>query len=79
MPLPKKAKDADEDVKSMSIFDAVRGKSIALEDLALKKGYNLRSASASSATYNDLIVELGPISNPFSNPFSNRWQNEIQT
>jgi len=64
MPLLRKAKDAGEDAKVMSVLAAGHGGPIDLDDLGLKKGYSLSAAGVAAVTYNDLMIEVGlPILN----------------
>lgn len=74
MPLLRKAKDAGEDAKVMSILAAGRGGAIDLDDLGLKKGYGLYNAAVAASTYNDLMVEVS-----LSFPFSLLARNHQQT
>jgi len=57
MPLLRKAKDAGEDAKVMSVLGAGTGGVIDLDDLGVKKRYNLYTAGVAAATYNDLMIE----------------------
>jgi NAD(P)-dependent dehydrogenase (short-subunit alcohol dehydrogenase family) len=56
-PLLRKAKDAGEDAKVMTILAAGKGGVIDLDDLGLKKGYSLYNSALAAATYNDLMIE----------------------
>ena len=58
MPLLRKAKDAGEDAKAMSVLGAGYGGPIDLNDLGLRKGYSLSTARVAGATYNDLMMEV---------------------
>jgi NAD(P)-dependent dehydrogenase (short-subunit alcohol dehydrogenase family) len=58
MPLLRKAKDAGEDAKAMSVLAAGKGGPIDLDDLGLKKGFSLSAAGVAAATYNDLMIEV---------------------
>jgi len=60
MPLLRKAKDAGEDAKVLSVLAAGHGGPIDLDDLGLKKGYSLSAAGVAAATYNDLMIEVRP-------------------
>ncbi|RPD57614.1 hypothetical protein L226DRAFT_568406 [Lentinus tigrinus ALCF2SS1-7] len=57
LPLVRKAKDAGEDAKIMSILGAGYGGPIDLNNLGLKKSYSLLKAGLTSPTYNDLMFE----------------------
>jgi len=57
MPLLRKAKDAGEDAKVMSVLAAGNGGPIDLDDLGLKKEFTLSAAGVAAATYNDLMME----------------------
>ncbi|EMD32230.1 hypothetical protein CERSUDRAFT_88161 [Gelatoporia subvermispora B] len=57
LPLLKRARDAGEDAKMMTILGAGAGGKIDLDDLSLKKRYNVASAGLSGCTYNDLMIE----------------------
>jgi NAD(P)-dependent dehydrogenase (short-subunit alcohol dehydrogenase family) len=58
MPLLRKAKDAGEDAKVMSVMAAGLGGEIDVSDLGLKKSYGLSSAGLAVPTYNDLMMEV---------------------
>lgn len=58
MPLLRKAKDAGEDAKYMSVLAAGEGGVIDLDNLGLKNGYSLPSVVVAAATYNDLMIEV---------------------
>ena len=58
MPLLRKAKDAGEDAKVMSVLAAGHGGPVDLDDLGLKKGFSLSAAAVAAATYNDLMIEV---------------------
>ena len=60
MPLLRKAKDAGEDAKVLSVLAAGHGGPIDLDDLGLKKGYSLSAAGVAAASYNDLMIEVRP-------------------
>jgi len=64
LPALKKAKDDGEDVRVLSVFSAGHGGPIDPDDLGLKKGYSLKAAGDSAATYNDLMVEAFHKRNP---------------
>ncbi|KAH9932854.1 uncharacterized protein B0H18DRAFT_952045 [Fomitopsis serialis] len=57
LPLLKKAKDAGEEARVMSILGPGSGWKVDLDDLGLKKRYNPLKALTSAATYNDLMIE----------------------
>ncbi|OAX40473.1 NAD(P)-binding protein [Rhizopogon vinicolor AM-OR11-026] len=57
LPLLRKAKDAGEDAKVLTVLGAGRGGEIDLEDLGLKKNYTLAKAAGAAETYNDLMIE----------------------
>lgn len=58
MPLLRKAKDAGEDAKVLSVLGAGYGGAIDLDDLGLKKGYSVGNAALAAPTYNDLMIEV---------------------
>lgn len=58
LPALKKAKDDGEDVRVLSVLAAGYGRPIDPDDLGLKKGYSLKAAGDSVATYNDLMIEV---------------------
>jgi NAD(P)-dependent dehydrogenase (short-subunit alcohol dehydrogenase family) len=58
MPLLRKAKDAGEDAKMLSVLSAGHGGPIDLDDLGLKKGFSLYAAGVAAVTYNDLMIEV---------------------
>ncbi|RPD57604.1 NAD-P-binding protein [Lentinus tigrinus ALCF2SS1-7] len=57
LPLVRKAKDAGEDAKVMSVLAAGHGGPVNLDDLGMKKSYNLAKAGLTSPTYTDLMFE----------------------
>ncbi|KIM76659.1 hypothetical protein PILCRDRAFT_77545 [Piloderma croceum F 1598] len=57
LPLLKKAKEAGEDAKVLSVLAAGKGKPIDLEDLGMEKEYTLLKEMGNAATYNDLMIE----------------------
>jgi len=57
LPLVRKAKEAGEDAKVMSILAAGTGGEIDLDDFGLRKHFSLTNAAGSAVTYNDLMVE----------------------
>lgn len=82
MPLLRKAKDAGEDAKVMSVLAAGNGGPIDLDDLGLKKGFTLRTAGIAAVTYNDLMIEVGtPSHYPIlkANSVHSHYQNKIPT
>ena len=68
LPLLKKAKDAGEEARVMSILGPGSGWKADLDDLGLKRRYNPLKALTSAATYNDLMIEVcgGNIRVPFA-------------
>jgi NAD(P)-dependent dehydrogenase (short-subunit alcohol dehydrogenase family) len=58
MPLLKKAKEAGEDAKVLSVLAAGKGGAIDLEDLGMEKEYSLLKEMGNAATYNDLMIEV---------------------
>lgn len=62
MPLLRKAKDAGEDAKVLTLLAAGEGGNIDLENLGLKQGYSLPKVMEAAATYNDLMVEVRQLS-----------------
>jgi NAD(P)-dependent dehydrogenase (short-subunit alcohol dehydrogenase family) len=56
MPLLRKAKDAKEDAKVLSVLAAGQNGKIIRDDLALKKNYGVISTIAALPTYNDLAL-----------------------
>jgi short chain dehydrogenase len=61
MPLLRKAKDAGEDAKMLTVLAAGRGGPIDLNDLEMKKEYSAWAAAGTAPTYNDLMIEVRPI------------------
>ncbi|KAI9060324.1 NAD(P)-binding protein [Trametes sanguinea] len=64
MPLLRKAKEAGEDAKVMSVLAAGHGGPVNLDDLALKKNYTALKAGLASPTYTDLMMESLAEQNP---------------
>ena len=62
LPLVRKAKEAGEDAKIMSILAAGHGGAVNLDDLAMRKSYSLARAGMTSPTYTDLMFEVRPYS-----------------
>ncbi len=58
LPLVRKAKDAGEDAKVMSVLAPGHGGPVNLDDLAMKKSYNFAKAGLASPTYTDLMFEV---------------------
>jgi NAD(P)-dependent dehydrogenase (short-subunit alcohol dehydrogenase family) len=58
LPLVKKAKDAGEDAKMMTILRAAHGSTIDIEDLDVRN-FSFGRAAAHVATYNDVMVKVG--------------------
>ncbi|KAJ7627785.1 hypothetical protein DFH06DRAFT_1006720 [Mycena polygramma] len=56
LPALESAHKAGEDAKVMSVLAAGYGGKIDLEDLGLKKSFNLASAAAAAPTYNDIMI-----------------------
>ena len=59
LPLVRKAKDAGEDAKIMSILGAGHGGPVDLNNLGLKKSFSPAKAGLASPTYTDLMFEVG--------------------
>ncbi|KAI0744181.1 hypothetical protein C8Q80DRAFT_1107060 [Daedaleopsis nitida] len=57
IPLVRKAKDAGEDAKVMSILAAGQGGAMDLNDLGLRKNYSVARAGLTSPTYTDMMFE----------------------
>ncbi|KZT69126.1 NAD(P)-binding protein [Daedalea quercina L-15889] len=57
LPLLRKAKDAGEEARVMSILGPGSGWKVDMDDLGLKRRYNPLKALTSAATYNDLMIE----------------------
>ncbi|OSD06741.1 NAD(P)-binding protein [Trametes coccinea BRFM310] len=64
LPLLRKAKDAGEDAKVMSILAPGHGGPVDLNDLAVKKNYTLPKAGMTSPTYTDLMMQTFTEQNP---------------
>ncbi|TFK81993.1 NAD(P)-binding protein [Polyporus arcularius HHB13444] len=64
LPLVRKAKDAGEDAKVMSVLAPGHGGPVNLDDLAMKKSYNFAKAGLASPTYTDLMFEHYAKENP---------------
>jgi len=64
IPLLEKARDAQEDVKVMTVLAPGTGGKINLDDLGLKKSYNIAKAYLAVPTYNDLMIEAFAERNP---------------
>ncbi|KAI0769759.1 hypothetical protein BD413DRAFT_556645 [Trametes elegans] len=64
LPLLRKAKDAGEDAKVMSVLAPGSGRPIDLDDLGLKKNYSFPKAGVASPTYTDLAMEAFAEQNP---------------
>ena len=58
LPSLERAKEADEDAKTISVFGAGNGGKIDVDDLGLKKGFSLVNAALATPTYNDLMLEV---------------------
>jgi NAD(P)-dependent dehydrogenase (short-subunit alcohol dehydrogenase family) len=61
LPLLKKAKEAGEDAKVLSVLAAGKGGAIDLEDLGMEKEYSLLKEMGNAATYNDLMIEVSSL------------------
>ena len=61
LPLVQKAKEAGEDAKVMSVLAAGHGGPVNLDDLGMKKSYNVAKAGLTSPTYTDLMFEVRSI------------------
>lgn len=61
LPLLRKAKDAGEDAKVMSILGAGQSSAIDLDDLGLKKSFTGFKAMMQSVSYNDLMMAVSSI------------------
>ncbi|CDO75656.1 hypothetical protein BN946_scf184941.g9 [Trametes cinnabarina] len=64
LPLLRKAKDAGEDAKVMSVLAPGHGTSVDLNDLGLKKNYTFAKAGMTSPTYTDLMMQTFSEQNP---------------
>ncbi|TFK90027.1 NAD(P)-binding protein [Polyporus arcularius HHB13444] len=64
LPLLRKAKDAGEDAKVMSVLGAGHGGAVELDNLGLKKSYSALKAGLTSPTYTDLMFEHHARENP---------------
>ena len=58
LPSLKRAKEAGEDAKVLSVLAAGKGSEIDVEDLGLKKGFSVAAASLQAPTYNDLMMKV---------------------
>lgn len=58
LPLLRKAKDAGEDARVLSVLGAGYGMEADLDDLGLKKNYSLLQAGRTSPTYTDMMMEV---------------------
>jgi NAD(P)-dependent dehydrogenase (short-subunit alcohol dehydrogenase family) len=64
LPALKKAKEAGEDAKVLSVLAPGMGTEIDVDDIGLKKTFSYRKARSQVPTYNDLMME---VSSPFLN------------
>lgn len=64
LPALKKAKDAGEDSKILSVLAAGKGAEIDLEDLGLKKTFSAPKIAFQAPTYNDLMMQEFASGNP---------------
>jgi len=64
LPLLRKAKDAKEDAKVLSVLAAGQGGKVNLGDLALKENYGFWSTLAALPTYNDLALSEFAVQEP---------------
>ncbi|KAF6757648.1 hypothetical protein DFP72DRAFT_221112 [Ephemerocybe angulata] len=60
----RKAKEAGEEARVISVFSAGGGAPVDLEDLGLKKKYTLRRAEGQATTFNDYMIECFYKRNP---------------
>jgi len=58
LPALKKAKEAGEDAKVLSVLAAAKGKEIDVDDIGLKKTFSPLKARTQVPTYNDLMMEV---------------------
>ena len=58
LPSLKRAKEAGEDAKVLSVLAAGKGGEIDVEDLGLKKGFSVAAAALQAPTYNDLMMKV---------------------
>ena len=58
LPSLKRAKEAGEDAKVVSVLAAGKGGEIDVEDLGLKKGFSVAAAALQAPTYNDLMMKV---------------------
>lgn len=58
LPALRKAKDAGEDARVLTVLSAGHGGKIDVSDLGLKKGYGLKAAADTATTYNDYLIEV---------------------
>lgn len=58
LPALKKAKEAGEEARVLTVLSAGHGGKIDVNDLGLKKGYGLKAAADTATTYNDYLVEV---------------------
>lgn len=64
LPALKKAKEAGEDAKVLSVLAAAKGAEIDEDDIGLKKTYSFIKARTQVLTYNDLMMEEYAAQNP---------------
>ncbi|EIN08969.1 NAD(P)-binding protein [Punctularia strigosozonata HHB-11173 SS5] len=57
LPLLRKARDAGEDAKALSVLDPITGAKIDWDDLGLKKNFTLANAANYARVANDLMVQ----------------------
>lgn len=58
LPALKKAKEAGEDAKVLSVLAAAKGAEIDEDDIGFKKTYSFIKARTQVLTYNDLMMEV---------------------
>jgi hypothetical protein len=63
LPLLRKAKEAGQDARVLSVLSAGEGREIDLDDLGLKKTHTDARGAFTTSAYNDLMIEvISPIS-----------------
>ena len=65
LPALKRAKEAGEDAKVLSVLAAAKGAVIDTDDIGLKKTFSLMKTRKQIPTYNDLMMEVSKLSFPF--------------
>lgn len=65
LPALKRAKEAGEDAKVLSVLAAAKGAVIDTDDIGLRKTFSFMKARKQIPTYNDLMMEVSKLSFPF--------------